>query len=396
MPDRPLRVCILRHAYFPEDPTVRKEAYTLADSGMSVDVVCLRRPHEPAHEVIRGVRVTRVPVSHERTGIVRYIREYVVSIVLMARAAGRLHAAEPFDLVQANTMPNAIVCAALPLRRRGVPVVVHVHEPEPELWITKFGGGPSGPLFHALILAERFFLRFADSVIAVTEELRERLIAVGTDPAKVWVVPNVCEERFFDAAAPLRAEKAPAGTFRLVTHGLIEDRTGQEDVIRAVDRLRGSMPGLRYEIYGEGGARARLEELVRQLGCEAHVVFRGFVDEAVLLQGLRDADAGIVPMRRSSYSVLVDFIKMYELTALGLPILASRLPVVERRLGERGACFFEPGSVDDIARAIEWMHHHPEVRPELAGEARRRLTPLRWRTAGREYVQRIRELAAHA
>ena len=38
-----MKICMLRHAYFPEDPRDRKQAFALIDAGHSVDIICLKK-----------------------------------------------------------------------------------------------------------------------------------------------------------------------------------------------------------------------------------------------------------------------------------------------------------------------------------------------------------------
>ena len=51
------------HAYYEEDPRVRREAESLAASGRPVLVLGLRRPELPAEEVLQGVHVRRLDES---------------------------------------------------------------------------------------------------------------------------------------------------------------------------------------------------------------------------------------------------------------------------------------------------------------------------------------------
>ena len=54
------------HAYYEEDPRVRREAELLASSGRPVMVLGLRRPELPAEEVLDGVHVRRLRSSATR------------------------------------------------------------------------------------------------------------------------------------------------------------------------------------------------------------------------------------------------------------------------------------------------------------------------------------------
>ena len=70
-----MHVCILRHAYFPDDPRDRKQAFALAEAGHMVDILCLKKDGQSFFEEINGVRVYRIPLKHKRRGILRYFIE---------------------------------------------------------------------------------------------------------------------------------------------------------------------------------------------------------------------------------------------------------------------------------------------------------------------------------
>jgi hypothetical protein len=64
-------VAMLTHSYYEEDPRVRREAETLAAAGRPVVVYALRRPDDPPHGELEGVRTssaTRGPESGRTCG----------------------------------------------------------------------------------------------------------------------------------------------------------------------------------------------------------------------------------------------------------------------------------------------------------------------------------------
>ena len=111
-----------------------------------------------------------------------------------------------------------------------------------------------------------------------------------------------------------------------------------------------------------------------------------------LLQELLKADIGIIAMKRSPYSELVDTNKMYEYIACRKPVIISRLPAVEDTFDESCVMFFEPGNHEDLARCIVELYNHPEKRKELSENAYHRYEKIRWRKAKKIYLKVIEEL----
>ena len=72
------------HAYYDEDPRVRREAETLVEAGHEVDVFALRRPDDDASGTIDGVTVRRLGVQrHQGAGI----RVYLARVPVVPRSA---------------------------------------------------------------------------------------------------------------------------------------------------------------------------------------------------------------------------------------------------------------------------------------------------------------------
>jgi phosphatidyl-myo-inositol dimannoside synthase len=76
------------------------------------------------------------------------------------------------------------------------------------------------------------------------------------------------------AVSPYRE---PPGTFVLLTVSRVVERKGHDRVMRLLARLGAQMPPYRYYIVGDGPHRAALDQLARQLGLAARVVFAGRV-----------------------------------------------------------------------------------------------------------------------
>ena len=63
------RVAVVVFSHYPSDPRPRREAETLAQLGMKVEVISLRQnDQEPLREIFNGVNILRVPLKHWRGG----------------------------------------------------------------------------------------------------------------------------------------------------------------------------------------------------------------------------------------------------------------------------------------------------------------------------------------
>jgi len=70
-------VCIVVQHYYPKDVRVRKQAMALRSQGHRVSVIALCDINEPKQETVDGVKVYRMALQKKRTGVLRYLFEYV-------------------------------------------------------------------------------------------------------------------------------------------------------------------------------------------------------------------------------------------------------------------------------------------------------------------------------
>jgi glycosyltransferase involved in cell wall biosynthesis len=372
------RACILRQS---DDYTaVRREAEALADTGFDVDVICMRSPGRPRRAVINGVTVISLPTNRRLGGSkTRYTLDYGRFFVLAAGLLAVRHLRRPYHVVQAHSMPDFLVFAAVVPKLLGSKVIAYMGEPTPELLETLFG--PSW-LSRVLVFIEQRALRFADHSFTVTDQLKEQYVKRGAVPERMTVVLNGVDPGMMPAiGSPPRAEGR--SHFIAVCHGTIEDRYGQDTIIEAARLLRDEIGGLRLVITGRGSLVTQITKAIADYGLQDVVRFEGWVSRATLADILRSADVGIVAQKASPYSHLVHTNKMVDFWICGLPVIASRLRAISETYDDRVIEYFEPGNAADLAAAIRRVRCDPGRRAELAENGKLALLKNGW-TAQRE------------
>jgi glycosyltransferase involved in cell wall biosynthesis len=259
----------------------------------------------------------------------------------------------------------------------GVKVVLHVHEPMPELFGTLFARWYHRPLIAVVKLAERASLAYADHALTVTTAMRENLARRGVPPQKVTVIVNAPDERLVAMgrrpeivarAHEMRRQLTQAGAQRLVCHGTIEQRYGIDLVVRALARLSHDFPRLQFRLMGNGDYVDEVLALAERLGVAHNVHYLGFVPLETMLAELLAADLAVVPMRRNAYSDLVHTNKMFEYVAFERPVIASRLDAVLAYFPPDSLLYFEPDDDADLAERVRHALTHAD---EMAQRVRR-------------------------
>lgn len=389
-------VCMIVHAYYEEDPRVRREAEALVASGRPVDVFALRRPGDGATDVIAGVTLHRLPVGrHQGASLLTYAGEYLAFLSRAAWAARRAHRQRRYALAHVHTLPDGLVFAALPLRLAGVPVVLDMHEAMPEFFRSRFPGRANPLTLGLLRLQERMALRAADALLTVNEALAERLTRLGVPRWKTTVLLNTpAPGRFRPEDHPRRAFMAD-GSLRLVYAGALTPTYELEILLEAVAAIAERRPELdvRAELYGRGDLREHLQERARELGIGGRVTFHGRIPLEAVAGAIAAADVGLAPTRRDDFTDYSLSTKILEYAVLGKPVVASRLPTVERYFAPDTLSFYAPGDRDDLVAAILHLVDRPGDREARVARTSARLARLGWERETDRYVALVDSLA---
>jgi glycosyltransferase involved in cell wall biosynthesis len=375
------RACIIRQSCYSYDLLVRREAKALRDGGFEVDVICQRLPGDKTEEVINGVHVYRPIAVWGKGGVIRYISGYAFFFLLAALKLTTLHLRQRYSLVQVNTMPDFLVFTTLIPRLMGAKVALVMYEPMPELWATLYHEQLAVKL---LKIIQRWAIAYAHVVFAVTQQLKETLVARGAQADKITVLLNVPDTSFWEQLVP--QSTAENGHFTLMCHGAIEERYGHDTMLQAVKLVKGQIPNLRLRILGDGTYLDSFLAQIKAMGLEETVQYLGWVPLQQLAEELCYADVGIVAQKSSPYSNLVHTGKMYDFLAFGKPVLASRLKAVRAYFDEDALYYFEPDDASSLARGILDLFQHPDKRRALVENSQRLYSQYQWEKQKEAYL----------
>jgi glycosyltransferase involved in cell wall biosynthesis len=390
-------VCVIREYYYPVCPRLQREVEALVESGYSVDILCLRRPGEPKRERIGDVEVHRFGLAHVRRGIGRYLAEYAGFFVWAFLKASLLHVKRKYSVVQVNTLPDALVFAAAFPKMSGARVILDMHEVMPELYASKFGGGPDRLDVRLVVFAERRSAAFADRIITVSKPTWEVLVGRGIPPSKLEIVMNAADERIFtpDSVGGPQSARHSSSELVLVSHGVLVERYGFQTIVRALASIRKSYPTMRLLILGEGEYEQTLRELTSELDLEGHVEFLGYRPLEEVVRILRGADIGVTANMRNSFTELIVPTKLMEFVTLGLPAVVARLPAVEEYFDETMVHFFEPDNPEDLASVVCSLAGDLEAARENARRTSQTfLAEYGWDTMKQRYLRVVDDLVS--
>jgi glycosyltransferase involved in cell wall biosynthesis len=402
MPPETASTCVamLAHTYYLRDPRVRREAEALAAHGFEMHVICLsgqpdaRGEREPKDEVVNGVQIHRLPLSRRRGGPLRYFYEYFLVGLLGGARLARLHLRSRLQVVHVHNMPDILVLAAIVPRLGGAKVVLDVHDPMPELYMS-WNHRAGSVLVRLLRLQERISHAFAHRIISVNESMRENLEGKGVTGSKIFILNNFPDERLFPTIDPPASWPRNQDSLVLLYCGTITEHYDLGLAVKAIARLAGEVP-VKLRILGEGNRLRQVLDLADTLGVSAAVEHVGSVPIDRVRDEMRKADVGISCHRAGIFGDLYFSTKIVEYLTQGLPVLSPRTYTIGKYLGDDILFYFEPGNDAALADRLRFMWQNRADVLERLARARTVLPRLSWQAEKGKLLSFYEDLTNHA
>lgn len=208
-------------------------------------------------------------------------------------------------------------------------------------------------------LLMRQVLHHASCVVANSSYTRDQVVRFGIPGDRLVVVLPGCNRPAAVHEAEIQKVKMryrARGLPVLLTVARLIPRKGIDVTLRALSRLRMTMPDVRYFIVGTGGDADRLRQLARDSGIEGLVTFCGAVTDQELSALYAACDIFVMPARSSEEEGDVEGFGMVylEANAHGKPVIAGKGGGVEDAVhhGVTGLVV-DPRSVEAVCSALE-------------------------------------------
>ena len=356
-----MRILYVSDVYFPRVNGVSTSIQTfrreLARLGHETTLVAPAYPaaHSDDPEIVR-VPSHYVPLDPED----RAMRWRALSRI------GRALAARRFDLVHVQT-PFVAHYAGLGLARRfGIPAIATYHTLFEE-YLSHYVPFAPRPALRAL--ARRFSRRQCnalDAVIVPSMAMRDALARYGVT-TRVEIVPTgipLAEFSGGDGARFRAAHGLAPGAPVLLYVGRVAFEKNIGFLLRALVRVRRSIPEALLLVCGEGPAVPQLRRLAAELGVAASVRFVGYLDRTTsLLDCYRAADALVFASRTETQGLV-----LLEAMALGVPVVSTAVMGTRDIVGAgRGALVADDDEADFAAQTVRVLCD-PGLRRRLGEE----------------------------
>lgn len=255
-----------------------------------------------------------------------------------------------FDIIHSHVAIPDGYAAMLLSRKLKVPYIVTIHGQDFHFTINK-----------SIRCRENLFkvLDGSNEIVTVSSKLRN-ILKDHECFTKAVVVNNGFDIR--DCAADELTIDNRMNKVILSVSSLIESK-GIDINIRAVSKLMGKYPDIKYYIVGEGPEDKRLIELIKDLNLSDNVIFTGRLPYNEVMKYMANADVFSLPSWEEGFGMVY-----IEAMAHGKPVIGVRgegiSDVIEN--GENGF-LVAPKNVDEVAETMDYIFTHPKE-SKLSGQ----------------------------
>jgi colanic acid biosynthesis glycosyl transferase WcaI len=369
---------LLLNEYYPPDTSATAKMAAMVVETLAtrhrVTVVAGRPSYDPTEKYSwRPLRrKTTGNISVERVGstafprfkMLRRVSNYLSYLALATPRAIVIRS----DVILAMTDPPiAGIAGAIVSRLTGRPFVYNIRDLYPDMAV---GGDIVRPGLAVRIWERmhRWALRRAKRVIVLGDDMRDRIIAKGVDPARIFVVRDgvTIPEELPVPGNAVTQEIRSGFQFVALHAGNIGFYGAWDTILEAARRLGDSTSAIIF--VGEGAQKARL--VAAATGTPA-IRFLPFRPAAEIPNVLAAGDVHIITVKRGLEGVIVPS-KLYPILAAGKPVLVVSTPKTDaaRIITEAGCgVVVDPDDPEAVARAIQDLAAHPERVAEMAHRA---------------------------
>lgn len=355
---------------YPADPRPRRAAEALLKEGMSVDLICLGDEKAPKREVLNGLDILRLPITHRRGGKFAYAYQYFAFILISSMIQALRSLTRGYDLVYVHNMPDILVLSSLIPKALGAKVILDQHDPMPELMMTIFKLDQNSSSVRLLTQLEKWSIACANLVVTVNLACKRLFGSRSCSPEKIGVVMNSPDAEispFREARSYPSPKQDPTQRFVMMYHGSLVERNGLDLAVDALARVRAAVPTAELRIYGRN--TPFLERVIieaRNKGLNDRVHYLGAKSLEELVREIEVCDVGIIPNHRNAFTDINTPTRIFEYLALGKPVIAPRTPGIQDYFGQDSLVFFESGDAEELAQKIRYVFLHRSEAIETA------------------------------
>ncbi len=368
-----MNIGMLLNAPYPPDIRVGKEVQALLDAGHKVYLLCLRRKGEPYTDELNGLSITRLDGGRQNTTLALWDAVISSTFVHPLFYFKLLRWVKKHGIEALHVHDLPLTGTALAIKKNyGIPVIADFHENYPDalqVWF-QWKKNPLARLKNKLFMQPEHWRKLekkavlqADRVIAVVEEMRQRLVDThGAEKDKIVVVTNT-ESRSF-TRQPLHPDiyAACGNRFILAYAGHIGPSRGIDTALRGLALLKDKPIAMAITGAGSTDVMQKLKNLVIELSITDQVYFMGYQPFSRFYSLMHFADVNIIPLKLTVQTDNSAPNKLFQAMMAGKPLLVSSCTSLRRLIeSTQAGLVFRHDSPEDFAEKVMELYNNNDL-----------------------------------
>lgn len=182
-------------------------------------------------------------------------------------------------------------------------------------------------------LIEEINLEYAQTIVVVSQALKDDLVIKGFDSAKILVNPNGVDanlydpEKLIDKRNQIRSELSIEDRFVFGFVGTFSFWHGIETIADMIPDVIKKIPRAHFLLIGDGILKPYIENEIKRTSSSSNVTLTGLVNAQIAREYLAACDAFLCPTQQmpDGTRFFGSPTKMFEYLSMGKPIIASNL-----------------------------------------------------------------------
>ena len=191
--------------------------------------------------------------------------------------------------------------------------------------------------------------KFVDSLISVSESLRQRILSHFSIDSVV--IHNMVNLNFKNKI--INGCSSSQKVFKIVSVGSLFYGKGYDVLINAFYQSKLYEKGAIITIVGEGNQRRSLEKQIKTLGLQNNIFLVGQKNKDEIVDILISSDLFVHPSRGENFSVAI-----IEGQAAGLPVIATLCGGATECINEKNGIIVQIGDVEGLSNALIYIYNH--------------------------------------
>jgi teichuronic acid biosynthesis glycosyltransferase TuaC len=233
----------------------------------------------------------------------------------------------------------------------------------------------------------RKVLRGADFLVTVSEDLRQKALAMGASPERSRSVLNGCDLSAFramDRAEARRTLKLDPDAATVVYIGRMDVRKGLRELVEASAKVHARRPNLQVYLVGEGADRPQVRSAIEAQGAGAYIHDLPACPPDEVAVWMAAADLVTLPSYMEGCPNVV-----LEALACGRPVVATTVGGIPEIMSNQCGRLVPPRDAAALAEALNAVLDHPWDAAEISSHWGRS-----WNTVANELMDIFNSVTA--